>query len=340
MSKPIRIGSIEVTAGHTGRFYLPVGELADGMSQVRVPVWTMRGAIDGPVLYLHSGAHGQETVYSFEALRRLFGAVDPKRLRGTLIAVPIANPLAHLAGSRLSPQYGAREGIAFAGDLHKVWPGDEAGSITQRIAAVLWRDLVSLADAVVDYHAVSLPGMPFAFMYRGGKSDVAATPVWHESLALAGAFGFTTIETAPNPLTLTGACLDVGKPAFMVEMPAARVVEEPVVAATLRGTMNVLRHLGMLTGPLEAQQGFPILAGLRRALPSIRATRGGIISFASACGEQLQQGAVIARIHDALGVMVEEIRMPQSGYVMTYPALSWVGTHSVASGDYAADIFA
>jgi uncharacterized protein len=335
-----RIGPVELEVGTVARNYLPIGELADGMSKVRVPVWAMRGASDGPVLYLHSGAHGQETVYSFEALRRLFEAVAPAALRGTLVAVPIANPLAHLAACRVSPQYGAREGIAFAGDLHKVWPGDPAGSITQRIAASLWRDLLSLADAIVDFHAVSLPGIPFALLYRGGTKDPAASSVWQDSIAMANAFGFTAIETAPNPLTITGAGMDAGKPGFMVEMPAARVVEERVIAATVRGTLNVLRHLGMLEGSLEPQLGFPVLPGLRRAQPSIRAERGGIISFVAPCGEPLRCGEPIARIHDALGAMVEEIRMPQDGYVMTYPALSWVGNHSVASGDYVADIFA
>ena len=97
-----RIGPVELEAGAVARNYLPVAELADGMSQVRIPVWAMRGAADGPVLYLHSGAHGQETVYSFEALRRLFETVAPVTLRGTLVAVPIANPLAHLAACRLS----------------------------------------------------------------------------------------------------------------------------------------------------------------------------------------------------------------------------------------------
>ena len=187
---------------------------------------------------------------------------------------------------------------------------------------------------------MSLPGTPFAFLYRGGTRDPAASSVWQDSVAMAEAFGVTAIETAPNPLTLTGAGMDAGKPGFMVEMPAARVVEENVVAATLGGTLNVLRHLGMLEGPIEKQLGFPVLPGLRRALPSIRAERGGIISFVAPCGDHVRQGEPIARIHDALGVMVEEVRMPQDGYVMTYPALSWVGNQSVASGDYVADIFA
>jgi hypothetical protein len=32
--------------------------------------------------------------------------------------------------------------------------------------------------------------------------------------------------------------------------------------------------------------------------------------------------------------------MPADGYVMTFPPLSWVGNHAVATGDLVADIFA
>jgi hypothetical protein len=35
----------------------------------------------------------------------------------------LANLLAHQAATRVPPHYAAREGVAFAGDLHKRGPG-------------------------------------------------------------------------------------------------------------------------------------------------------------------------------------------------------------------------
>jgi hypothetical protein len=51
-------------------------------------------------------------------------------------------------------------------------------------------------------------------------------------------------------------------------------------------------------------------------------------------------GTVIARIRDVFGIELEAVAMPADGYVMTFPALSWVGNQAVATGDLVADIFA
>jgi len=230
--------------------------------------------------------------------------------------------------------------VPYGGDLHKVWSGDANGSITQRIAHLLWTQIVSRCDFAIDYHSVSLPGIAFSFLYRGGKRDAAGTPEWQRSLQMARAFGVTIVTTAPNPLTLAGACLDAGKPAFMLEMPAPRVHDERAVAVALCGTRNVLVDLEMIEGKIVPHGDLLVIPGERPALPSVRANRGGIIMFEADCGKVLRAGTVIARTFSMLGDEVEVIRMPSDGYVMTYPPLSWVANQSVATGDLVADIFA
>ncbi|HEY7142574.1 MAG TPA: succinylglutamate desuccinylase/aspartoacylase family protein [Methylomirabilota bacterium] len=340
MRQPLRVGPIEAPSGATASGLVRVGDLADGVTAVQIPVWIVNGSQDGPVVYLHAGAHGQETSYSVEMLRRLRAELAPARLRGAVIAVPLANMLAHQFATRVAPHYAAREGVPFAGDLHKLFPGDPAGSLTQRIAHFLWSEVVRQCECAVDLHAVGYPAMPFCFLYRGGHREAVGSPAWTKSVAMARAFGLTVITTAPNPLCLAGACLDAGKPAFMVELPMARVLDEPTVAVALRGTRNLLAHLGLIDGRVEPQEGILVLPGEHSALPTIRAARGGFISFEVGCGTLIEAGTVIARTRDVFGVEVETIRMPADGYVMTFPPLSWVGNQSVATGDLVADIFA
>jgi predicted deacylase len=340
MPGPLTVGPLRAPRGGAAEGLVRLGELADGVTPIQVPVWIVNGAEDGPVIYLHAGAHGQETSYSVEMLRRLRQELDPARLGGAVIAVPLANLLAHQFAMRVAPHYAAREGVPYAGDLHKLFPGDPRGSLTQRIAHFLWTEIVQQAECAVDLHAVGYPAMPFCFLYRGGRQEAVGTPAWAKSLAMARAFGLTLITTAPNPLCLAGACLDAGKPAFMVEMPMARTLDEGTVTAALRGTRNLLIHLGLLDGAIEPQQGLLVLPGEHHGLPTIRAERGGFISFEVECGVYLRAGTVIARTRDVFGVELEVIRMPADGYVMTFPALSWVGNQSVATGDLVADIFA
>jgi uncharacterized protein len=339
MRANLKVGPVVASSGSVASGYASVGELADGVTQVQVPIVAINGRDDGPVVYLHAGSHGQETIYSVEMLRRLRAELDPGRLKGAIVAVPLANLLAHQFATRVAPHYAAREGVPFAGDVHKLWPGDAKGSMTQRIVHLLWTEIACQADYAIDLHAVGEPGIPFTFMYRGGKRDALGTPAWEKTLDMARAFGVTMVTTAPNPLTLAGACLDAGKPALMIEMTKSRMLDDATVAAALRGIRNVLVHLGMLEGTIEPQHDVAVVPGVHPALPTIRAERGGFIRFEVECGRFIAAGTVIARTRDILGKEVEAIAMPADGYVMTFPPQSWVGNQAVATGDLVADLF-
>jgi uncharacterized protein len=339
MRGSLKVGSVVAPSAAVARGYIPVGELADGVTQVGVPIVIINGRHDGPIVYFHAGSHGQETIYSVETLRRLADELDPDRLEGAIIAVPLANLLAHQAATRVAPHYAAREGVPFAGDIHKLWPGDANGSLTQRIVHLLWNEIVRQADCAIDLHAVGEPGIPFTFMYRGGKRDALGTPAWEKTLAMAQAFGVTMVTTAPNPLTLAGACLDAGKPALMIEMTKSRMLDDATIAAALTGLRNVLVQLGIVEGTIEPQRGMRVVPGVHAAMPTIRANRGGFIRFEVECGTFLTAGTVIARTRDVHGREVEAISMPADGYVMTFPPQSWVGNQAVATGDLVADIF-
>jgi len=336
----LKVGPLEAASGAVASGFARIGELADGVTPVQIPIVVINGREDGPIVYLHAGSHGQETIYSVEMLRRLRSEVDPSALKGAIVAVPLANLLAHQAATRVAPHYAAREGVAFAGDIHKLWPGDAKGSLTQRIVHFLWTNVVRQADVAIDLHAVGEPGIPFTFMYRGGKRDAEGSPAWEKTIALARAFGVTMVTTAPNPLTLAGACLDDGKPALMIEMTKSRMQDEASVAAALQGIRNVLIELRMLDGIVQPQRGVPVIPGVHPALPTLRAERGGLIRFEVDCGTLVRAGTVVARIRDVFGNELEAITMPAEGYVMTFPPHSWVGNQAVATGDLVADIFA
>ena len=142
-------------------------------------------------------------------MRRLVhDGLDVRRLRGAVILVPAANLLAHQAASRIAPHDGVREGGAFGGDLHKLWPGEATGSMTQRIASAIWTEIVAQADVVVDDHTNSSPGLPFTLLYQhSAPASRGADEVWRRTVELARAFGLTVVRGAPTPNALSGASI-------------------------------------------------------------------------------------------------------------------------------------
>jgi predicted deacylase len=342
MKETLRVGAIEAAPGQICRGLLPVGELADGCTLIQIPVVLVNGAEAGPVVYLHAGSHGQETAYAIEMMRRLVREdVEPRSLRGGIILVPAANLLAHQSGNRIAPHYGSREGGPFGGDMHKLWPGDASGSITQRLAAAIWDKIVAQSDLVVDFHTNSNPGIPFVLMYQPSsqpRTDVESL-AWRRGLELAASFGLTVVLGASTPNTLAGAALLNGRPSMTVEIPSPRMLSQSLVDCARRGTKNLLGQLGLIDAQLEPQSEFPPLPGEHLILPSIRANRGGMVHFEVTPGEYQPAGTVIARIFDVFGDELEAVRMEHDGYVSTYPPLSWAGAQAIATGDYVADCF-
>jgi len=83
---------------------LPVGRVSgmfvamgsDPMQQpIAVPVMVARGATAGPVVMITSALHGNE-VNGIAVIHKLFARIEPTQLAGTIIAIPVANPLGYV----------------------------------------------------------------------------------------------------------------------------------------------------------------------------------------------------------------------------------------------------
>src|SRR5206468_1298877 len=77
--------------------------------------------------------------------------LDPATLDGRLVLVPIANPLAFNAGSRVSPEDGV--------NLNRVFPGNASGTLTLRLAHALVDGIVQDADLAIDLHSAEATGV-------------------------------------------------------------------------------------------------------------------------------------------------------------------------------------
>ena len=71
-------------------------------AEIPSPVVVSRGAMAGPVLCLVAGVHGDE-INGVEIVRRLAHSVDPARLSGTVIGVPIVIVHGYSRGTRYLP---------------------------------------------------------------------------------------------------------------------------------------------------------------------------------------------------------------------------------------------
>jgi predicted deacylase len=315
-SNSITVGLVTAGPGTTvsGTLDVPAGASDPGTT---IPITVIRGTAPGPVLALVAGIHGMEYV-PILALDRARATIDPATIRGTVILVHVANMPSFLGRTiYYSPVDGK--------NLNRVFPGRPDGTVSDRIAAVLTREVVSRSTHLVDLHGgdgnESL--RPYAYWITSG-----APPVAEASRALALAFGLDRIvvdrDRPVDPAAsvyLSNTAITRGIPAITTEVGGLGRVDEESIAIALRGIGGVLRHLG-----LQSDGPAPIAApGWVVTDVVLRAHATGLFHAAVECGATVTTGAVVGTITDFHGRTLEDVRAPFGGeilYVVRTPPIT------------------
>ncbi|HXJ84202.1 MAG TPA: succinylglutamate desuccinylase/aspartoacylase family protein [Candidatus Methylomirabilis sp.] len=299
----IRVGTAEAAGTGVTRGELRVGDAPDGEA-ITIPVAIVRGASDGPVLWLHGCVHGDEYCGAFiihEALR----AIDPARLAGAVVALPMLNITASQRGQRMSP---------FAtfghGDLNRCFPGSPDGAFTDQMAYAIYEGLRRWADYFIDFHTAFTPDTRWA-LFANAPGEVG-----RKSEGLARAFGLKS--TLPAPMDILGGSAMIaaardGIPSLIVEMGGlGPAFEAETVREGAERLRNVLRHLRMLPEPPKEHGPLTYFSNFAW----VSATRGGLFEPAVRCGERLDKGSLIGRYTSAHGDILEEVASPHAGVVL------------------------
>ncbi|MCA1583815.1 MAG: M14 family metallopeptidase [Acidobacteria bacterium] len=316
---PFALGGVTAAPGtlQSGTLAVPA---ATGDQGTTIPFSIVHGARPGPVLALIAGTHGMEYV-PIVALQRLRTALDPAALAGTVVMVHVANMPSFLGRTiYYSPADGK--------NLNRVFPGRTDGTLSERIADMLTREVIARATHVVDIHCgdgnESL--RPYVYWITTGASDVAETG---RKLALASGFDHIVIDrgrpTDPAAsLYLSNTAILRGKPALTVESGAMAIVDEPSIARIERAVAGWLRELGMRAdGPPPVAT--PIWIDRSEVVTS-GAT--GIFEPEVERGHYVLEGLRLGRVVDFHGNLLEEVRAPLAGIVLYV-----IGTPPISKGE-------
>jgi predicted deacylase len=270
--------SVKVGAGlGSGPVELRVGQIGGG----------------GPVGVLVAGVHGDEAPWARLALKALLDSVGPDDVLGTLRIVPAANPLAEQAGQRANQLDGL--------DLNSSFPGDSAGTHTQRLARALAETALEGADFVLDIHGGGSWNINcFAYQLRGSED-------------LATWLGTRVVADAPErSSSLTGYAASQGARAVWIEAGGRGEYEMSRAGDLADGLRHALGRAGVLT-PAEGTRPVPIRA---QQWDAVSSSGGGIYVPAlmeMALGSTVSKGTMIGQLLDSVtGEVVEEYRAPFS----------------------------
>lgn len=300
------VGTATASPGATATGVIVVPPGAD--SGLAIPVAVINGVRPGPVVAFVAGSHGTE-YSSIVALQRLIPRIDPAKLAGTVIIVPLLN-IPSFEG--MTPHLNPVDRKSMNGN----YPGDLSGTQTQRALAVVTSQIVTPAAVVVDLHGGDLDEnlRPYSYWFRGGRAAQDSA-----SLALVMAFGLDHIivtdvnPDAPNAgRTLSGQSLVRGKTVLVAEAGRSGMVDQADLTALVEGSLNVLGALRMLDRTWRPVRNPVWLdgAGSRIAADSLG------FFFASIDRDvRVTKGQVLGYTTDLLGKKTGEILSPIDGLV-------------------------
>jgi predicted deacylase len=306
------------------RVQVPVARLLSG-HDLHLTIHILRGG-DGPILGLIAGIHGDE-IPGVRCIRGVLTTLTPDVLRGTVIAVPVANPLAWQAEQRVTP-----ERTVDRANLARVFnsparPGardDRSASLTRRIASALEQTVYRAITHQIDYHCYGRDTMVRIALYRTDQ-DAAARET---SARMVRAFGLGVMQgVVGSPGTTAAYAAERAIPTCVVEMGGThthRESEDAVVQLGAEGAWRVMHTLGMI-GMAPPGPGQQLI--VERGVTISPQTSGyylprfdleDLFLSTSPHGIAVQSGQVLGQLFDPYTLeTVETLTAPEDGYLFS-----------------------
>lgn len=292
-----------------GAILVPSG--VDSATSIAVAV--VHGARPGPVLALVAGAHGTEYA-SILALSQLIARLDPRRIAGSVIVVPLVNvPSFEQKVVHLNP--------IDHKNLNRLYPGNPNGTQSERASYLMTREVVEQSDHLIDLHGGDLDESLRPYSFWNVTGNAAQDSV---SRAMALAFGIDHIVISrgrpkdPNASRyLENTASTRGKPSLTAEAGYAGTVMPADIETLINGCLNVMGYLKMIDRPVVPVRR-PVWID---SVIVVTSDSGGIFYPLVGRDARVTRGMRLGYVTDFLGRKLYDAVTPESGLVLYINAL-------------------
>ena len=296
------------------------------LSRRKLPMIWAQSIQPHPVVWITACGHGDEVtgiviVQELLSLVRKFGLQ-----RGSLYAFPIMNPIGFENISRHIPFSDE--------DLNRSFPGNAEGSLAERIAHIIFTQIVERTpDLVIDLHNDWIRSIPYALVDPGKEH-----PTLEKARTYATLTGFASVlDTDLLRRSLSFNLLKKHIPAITLELGESYVVNEKNVAYGLRAILNILEYMGMVEPSARGKSYTLDQEAAGRWLfycGQPRCSSTGILRFMVKPGQIVSKGKALAKIYNAYGRLQETLHAPARGLLLGHAesSLAYPGASVLSFG--------
>jgi predicted deacylase len=296
MRKPIKIGGIEIKPGEDITVDLKVPDLYTHAG-ITLPVQVIHGKKEGPILFLSAALHGDE-INGVEIIRRILRDKRIKKVRGTLLAIPVVNIYGFINKTRYLPD---------RRDLNRSFPGSESGSLAARMAHVFLNDIVAIATHGIDLHTAAI--------HRENLPHVRAVMDDEKTEQMARAFSMPVIlNTSIVSGSLRESAEKAGTAVIVYEAGEALSFDEASIRGGVNGILSTMREIGMLPRRKKSRKEYVPL--ITESSTWVRASQSGILRVMAGLGATVQKNDLLGVISDPFGTKDEEVKATANGIII------------------------
>lgn len=305
----MKIGQIEAKKGEKAFGFLEATR-SHALFPAHIPLHIISGVKAGPTLLVQAGLSGLE-IEPAMVLPHIVSELDPQKMSGTVILVPLLNT----SGFEFEQEAAIWDGKK----LNALGRGNANGSVSEQLIHCYYKEVVTKADAVIDFHTGALWGY---FRYAG----VYRTEQQEKSQALAVSLGLSQVLIGqPEDHSLALEAAKEGKAVASVWVgggPGLRDNKTDDHGRIKMVFLNAMKHLGIIDGlPKHESQLVDIIE--EHTVLKLQGSRGFTFLDKNKRGKQIDSGEMIGYVRDPFtGETIEEIRAPRPG-IMLHAGAVW-----------------
>ncbi len=308
----MKVGNIEAKPGEHAFGYLEVAKSRSGLGP-DIPVHVFAGAEPGPTLLVQGAIHGGEIIGSV-AILNLIGKLDPKKFRGTVIAVPVVNRVGFDLGER-----GIRIGST---DISRLFPGSATGSVPAQIANTYFEEVIKRADVMIDFHAGARTAYERYVLFSAEKDPDNPTELELRRRKIVLAFGLDQAGYFPPGTFGSGASKEAIEGAGVCQITLEfgggtgwYKNGKDNVSDAERGIWNIMKSMRMMEGDFESDG--PLCTVYNAGIVIWKGDVDGLFIRQRRFGDEMKEGDVYASLVDAYtGETIDTMVAPEDGIVI------------------------
>ncbi|MBS3156932.1 succinylglutamate desuccinylase/aspartoacylase family protein [Candidatus Woesearchaeota archaeon] len=298
----MRIGTCVSKKGKISSGFLRVSYKS---KSTKLPIKIIRGDENGKTAFISAGIHGDE-LNGIKIVSTFFKKVDPSLITGTLIIVPILNPIGF--------HYGERRVRYDDKDLNRCF-GKDKNSFSYKLAQTFMDSVVSQSDFGLDFHDSNKNYilLPHTRIFDKEYKEVdELSRIFGTEIVMKRKFkqGFLASESMKLHKT----------PVLTVEIGGGMSVSSKYLNEGIRGLNSVLAHKGMLDAEVLLPEKQFILSDRLGYKSPIE----GILTINRRLGNVVERNENLAEVYSPIRENSSIIRAKNPGILFSIKANSHI----------------